>query len=165
MHFKIWGALCPLVHWSYGELNHWGRVTHMCFSRPTIIGLWPIQCQTIIRINARILHNSNLRNTFQWNLKQNSYIFIQENAIENIVCELAVILSRPQCVKTNHTFKICTDTVGLDRTDLVYIISHEISPQFFSIFFIVVVSGAMKFTWSHIYTYFNGNDYGTTVTE
>ena len=34
-----------------------------------------------------------------WNLKQNSYIFIQENAFENVVCEMAAILSRPQCVK------------------------------------------------------------------
>ena len=29
-----------------------------------------------------------------------SNIFIQENAIENVVCEIASILSRPQCVKT-----------------------------------------------------------------
>ena len=27
------------------------------------------------------------------------YIFIQENALENVVCEMASILSRPQCVK------------------------------------------------------------------
>ena len=32
--------------------------------------------------------------------KQNSYISIQENAFENIVCEMAAILSRPQCVKS-----------------------------------------------------------------
>ena len=29
----------------------------------------------------------------------NSYIFIQENAFENIVCRMAAILSRPQYVK------------------------------------------------------------------
>ena len=28
-----------------------------------------------------------------------SYIFIQENAFENVVSEMAPILSRPQCVK------------------------------------------------------------------
>ena len=38
-------------------------------------------------------------NKLRWNLKRNSYIFIQENAFENIVCEMAAILSRPQCVK------------------------------------------------------------------
>ena len=32
--------------------------------------------------------NWNLRNKLQWNLKQNSFkIFIQENALENVVCE------------------------------------------------------------------------------
>ena len=43
--------------------------------------------------------NSNPRNKFRWNLKRNSYIFIQENAFENF-CDIAVISSRPHCVKT-----------------------------------------------------------------
>ena len=33
-------------------------------------------------------------NKLQWNLNQNLYIFIQENASENVVCEIAAILSR-----------------------------------------------------------------------
>ena len=41
--------------------------------------------------------NSNLRNKLEWNLVRSSYIFIQENAFEN-VCEMAQILSRHQCV-------------------------------------------------------------------
>ena len=36
---------------------------------------------------------------FQWNFNQNSSIFIPENALENAVCEMASILSPPQCVK------------------------------------------------------------------
>ena len=28
-------------------------------------------------------------------------MFIQENAFENVVCEMSAILSRPQCVKTS----------------------------------------------------------------
>ena len=35
--------------------------------------------------------NSNLRNKLQWNIKRNSGIFIQENAFENVVCEMASI--------------------------------------------------------------------------
>ena len=31
-----------------------------------------------------------------WNVNRNSCIFIQENPRENVVCEMAVILSRPQ---------------------------------------------------------------------
>ena len=42
--------------------------------------------------------NLTLRNKLQWNIG-NSNIFIQENACENVVCEMAAILSRPQCVK------------------------------------------------------------------
>ena len=41
-----------------------------------------------------------LRNKLQWNCIRNSYIFIQENAFETAVCEMAAILSRPQWVKT-----------------------------------------------------------------
>ena len=32
---------------------------------------------------------------------RNSNIFIQQNALENVVCEIASILSRPQCVNCN----------------------------------------------------------------
>ena len=32
---------------------------------------------------------------FQWNLNRNVYIFIQENAFENVVWKMAAILSRP----------------------------------------------------------------------
>ena len=39
------------------------------------------------------------RNKLQWNFNQNSYIYIQENAFENVVCEMLTILSQPQCVK------------------------------------------------------------------
>ena len=42
--------------------------------------------------------NSNPRNKFQWNLKWNSYIFIQENLFKNVICDKATILLRPQCV-------------------------------------------------------------------
>ena len=45
--------------------------------------------------------DSILRNKLQWNPEQNSYIFIQENAYENVVCQMAAILSRPQCVNNN----------------------------------------------------------------
>ena len=43
--------------------------------------------------------NWTLRNKFQLNFYRNAYIFIQENALENGVCEMAAFLSGPQCVK------------------------------------------------------------------
>ena len=80
-------------------LTHWGRVTHICVVKPTIISsdndLSPIRCQAITWINAGILLIGPLGRKFNWN----SNIFIQKNALKNIVCEMASILSRPQCVK------------------------------------------------------------------
>ena len=35
-----------------------------------------------------------------------SYIFIQENAFENVVCEMVAILSRPNCVEVILTYNL-----------------------------------------------------------
>ena len=43
--------------------------------------------------------NCTLRNKLQWNLNRNSNIFIHDNALQNVVCQMASVLSRPQCVK------------------------------------------------------------------
>ena len=83
-------------------LTHWGRLTHICISELTIIGsdngLSPRRRQTIIWNNV----NWTLRNKLQWNFNRNSNIFIQENALEHVVCEMASILSRPQCVNVGN---------------------------------------------------------------
>ena len=58
-------------------------------------------------------------NKFQWDLNNNSNPFIQENAFENVFCEMAAILYRPQCVNTlrprqnGHRFEYITSL----RTD------------------------------------------------
>ena len=44
--------------------------------------------------------NWTLRNKFQRNFNRYSYIFIQENAFENVVWKMVAILAPPQCVKT-----------------------------------------------------------------
>ena len=88
------------THAIISALTHWGRVTHIRVSKLSIIGsdngLSPGRHQAIIWISAEIVF---VRSTFQWNPQQNSPIFIQENAVENVVCEIAVIFSRPQCPK------------------------------------------------------------------
>ena len=38
------------------------------------------------------------KNKLQGNINRNFNIFIQENAFESVVCEMAAISSRPQCV-------------------------------------------------------------------
>ena len=54
-------------------------------------GLAPNRWQAITWTNADLL--STLGNKFQWKCSWNSNIFMQENAFENVVCEMAVILS------------------------------------------------------------------------
>ena len=87
-------------------LTHWGRVTHICVSKLTIIasdnGLSPGRRQAIIWTSAGILLIWTLRNKLQWNFNHNSNIFIQENAFESVVWEMTAFLSRPQCVKCSY---------------------------------------------------------------
>ena len=75
----------------------------MCVGNLTIIGsdngLSPGRRQAIIQNQCWNIVNWTLRNKLQWNFNRNSIIFIQENALQNVVCEMASILSRPQCVK------------------------------------------------------------------
>ena len=40
-------------------------------------------------------------NKLQWNFNWSLYIFIQENACENVVWKMAAILSQPQCVNSS----------------------------------------------------------------
>ena len=85
------------------HLTNWGRVTHTCVSKLTIIdsdnGMSPGRRQAIIWTKCWNTVNWTLSNKLQWNLNRNSHIFIQENAFENVVCEIASMLSRSQCVK------------------------------------------------------------------
>ena len=82
------------------RLTHWGRVTHICVSKLTIIGsdngLSPDRRQAIIWTNAGLLLIGPSGTNFSEILIE--IIFIQENAFESVVCETAAILSRPQCV-------------------------------------------------------------------
>ena len=89
------------------QLTHWGRATHICVGKLTIIGsdngLCPGRRQAIIWINCLQWYLTLLKcilgNKLKWNFNRKSHIFIQENAIErHVVCEVASILFRPQCV-------------------------------------------------------------------
>ena len=86
-------------------LTHWGRMTHICVSKLTIIGsdigLSPGRHQAIIWTNAGIFFQHwTPRNKFQWHFNRNPYLFIQENSFESVVWKMAAMLYRPQCVNT-----------------------------------------------------------------
>ena len=70
------------------HLTHWGWVMHICIGKQIIIGsdngLVPGRRQAIIWTNAEILLILPLGTSFSEISKRNSYIFIQENAFENI---------------------------------------------------------------------------------
>ena len=57
-------------------------------------------------LSEPLLEYCSLGNKLQWNINRNSYIFIHENALENVVCKMASILSRPQCVHHVYTMNL-----------------------------------------------------------
>ena len=81
LHWR-WMIVCVMDTWVTCAIPLWGRVTHIWLHKLTII--WT---------SAWILL---IGNKLQWNFYPNSNIFIQENAFENVVCEMAPILSQPQ---------------------------------------------------------------------
>ena len=84
-----------------GWVTHWGRVMHKCVGTLTIIG-----SDKRLTVPSHYLNQSwntvNLPpgNKFGWNVNRKSYIFYQENAFENVICETSAIFSQPQWVDT-----------------------------------------------------------------
>ena len=83
-------------------LTEWGRVTHIC-----VVELghhwfryWIVACSALSHYLNQCWNivNWTSRNKLQWKFNRNSNIFIHENTFENVGCETAAILSRPQCV-------------------------------------------------------------------
>ena len=70
-----------------------------CVSIGSGNGLLPVRYQTITWTNADFFVNWTYRNKLQWNSNQNTTLFINENAFENVVCEMAAILYKGRWVK------------------------------------------------------------------
>ena len=97
--FYVESVQLPQTPSNYG-LTHWGRAKHICASKLTRIGwdngLSPGRSQAIIWINVGLLPIETLGTNFSEIFSEMH--FIQENTFENAVCEMAAVLSRPQCV-------------------------------------------------------------------
>ena len=63
-----------------------------------------------------------LRNKL-WNCNRHSYRFIEQNALQNIVCEMTAILSRPQCV--NNRLLLLTITLLRKQKIVATMVSSE----------------------------------------
>ena len=98
------------VMW-FCESSHWGRVTHLCGSKIIIIGsktcLSSGRRRAIIWTNAGILLIRSLGIHFS-EIQSKSIIFIQDNAFENAVCQMAFVYSQPQCVKMEVMYQLNT---------------------------------------------------------
>ena len=81
-------------------------MTHICVSKLSIIGsdngLSPARRQAIIWTNAEILLIGSLGTNFSEILLAVLTFSFQENAFENIVCEMAAFFPRPQNVNVAH---------------------------------------------------------------
>ena len=88
------------------QLIHWGRVTHICVSKLSIIGrdngLSPGRRQAIIWTNDGILLIGPLGTNFSEILIEIQIFSLKENTFENVLCETFFISSQPQCVKIQH---------------------------------------------------------------
>ena len=100
-HIWLWTFLSG----QSSKLTHWGRVTHVCVAKLTIIGsdngLSPSRCQAIIWINAGILLIGPLGTILSEILIEIHAFSFKKMHLKFIVWKMAAILSRPQCVKAS----------------------------------------------------------------
>ena len=88
LHVALINSLRPSEAYTHQWTNqHWFRQWLVTWFGPSH---YLNQCWNIVSWTHR--------NKLQWNFNQNSYIFFQENAFEDIVWKKAAILSQPQCV-------------------------------------------------------------------
>ena len=101
-HNRYRHCLWILMLNKWSALTHWGQVTHICISKLTIIGSDNGMMAPSHYLKQRWnIVNLNLANKVKWIFNWIWYIFIQENAFENVACEMAAILSWPQCVNSS----------------------------------------------------------------
>ena len=107
----------------------------MCVSELTNIGsdngLSPGRRQAIILANAGILLIGTLGTNFNEILSEIHTFSFKKNVFENIVCEIAAILYRPQCVKHDvPTSRLYHTTlhiiiISLDVSALIYVCTYR----------------------------------------
>ena len=77
------------------SLIHYVRVRHVCVSKICVISpsQYLYQCWNIV--------DWTLGTKLQWNFNRNQYVFIQENAFDNVICKMLSISSRPPSVNAS----------------------------------------------------------------
>ena len=89
-----------IFHWpDEWHLAHWGRVTHICVSKLTIIGSGNGLSPGIIWTIAGKLLIEPLGTNFSGILFEYQTFSYKKMHLKNVVWKMAAILSRPRCVK------------------------------------------------------------------
>ena len=102
-HF-VCKVLVIFVHCSV--LTHLPLVLHLCVSESN--QQWFTQWLVAYSAPSHYLNqcwvivNWTIRNKLRWNLNRNTKLFIHENALENVVWKMVVILSRDECVNQTN---------------------------------------------------------------
>ena len=114
--------------WFFWTFTHWGRVTHICVGKLTIIGsdngLSLVRRQAIIWTNAGLLSIGPLRTYFSENL-----IKIQQFSLKKMHVKMSSAKWRPSCLGLNV----------LIRRQCVILINVDILP----------IYTLMQFGWMH----------------
>ena len=89
-------ATCYLTHPGGVILICFKKLGHHWFRSRLVTNLTPSHYLN----QFNLIFNWTVSYKLQWNLNQNTTIFIQQNKTENDVCKKSFILSRPPCVKS-----------------------------------------------------------------
>ena len=109
-NYSLINSLRPSDAYMHQQINHhWFRQWLVAWPAPSH---YLNHCWNIV--------NWTLGNKLQWNLNRNSNIFIQENAFENNVCEMASILSWPQCVNYKALTPLISHNLPLIHIFILY---------------------------------------------
>ena len=121
-------------------LTHWGRMTHIYIGKLIIIGLdnglSPGRRQALIWTNAGILLIRPLGTNFSEILIRIHTMSFKKMHSKMSVCEMASILSRPQCVKPDDLIMLetpknssifCCEICGKLSTDFTHSLQDSFS--------------------------------------
>ena len=107
LHSAIWSSLSHLM----GLLSRVSRIVSTALIK-IIMGY---DCNYDINPPIKIIaFPTFLRSKLQWSFKINPCIFVYENALQKVVCQMAAIVSRPQCANKAepHVIHVMNDTTG-----------------------------------------------------
>ena len=93
-----------LTWWQCYILNNSGQLTYICVSKLSHhwFGQWLVACLAPIHylIQSWLIINQTIKSIFHWKFISSSKRYIEENAFENVGCQIGAILFWRQCVNT-----------------------------------------------------------------